>query len=46
MAEWIHWIKDFEVRVTEIDEQHRELFRLFNELMDAVWDRKAKDGAL
>lgn len=46
MAEWIHWIKDVEVRATEIDEQHRELFRVFNELVDADWDRKAKDCAL
>ncbi|MGO9121022.1 MAG: hypothetical protein ACLQPD_25850 [Desulfomonilaceae bacterium] len=44
MGDWIPWLKDYEVNVAEIDEQHRELFRMFNELMDAVWDGKGKEA--
>ena len=44
MADWIPWLKDYEVNVREIDEQHRELFLRLNELMDAVWDGKSKDA--
>jgi hemerythrin len=44
MAQWIPWMTAYEVNVAEIDEQHRELFRWFNELMDAVWDGKGKDA--
>ena len=43
MGEWIPWLTAYEVKVAEIDEQHRELFRMFNQLMDALWDGKGKD---
>jgi hemerythrin len=43
MGQWIPWLKDFEINVQEIDQQHQELFRMFNGLMDAVWDGKGKD---
>jgi hemerythrin-like metal-binding protein len=45
MGEWIPWLQAYEVNVSEIDEQHKELFRMFNELMDATWDGKGK-GAI
>ena len=44
MGQWIPWLPAYEVKVAEIDEQHKELFRMFNELMDAVWDGKGKDA--
>jgi hemerythrin len=44
MGNWIPWMKEYEVGVAEIDEQHRELFRMFNDLMDVVWDGKGKDA--
>ncbi|MFH0821517.1 MAG: bacteriohemerythrin [Pseudomonadota bacterium] len=49
MADWISWNADYSVKVPLIDEQHKELFRLFNEVGDALWDGKGKDkiqGAL
>lgn len=44
MDQWIPWMKAYEVDVTEIDGQHRELFQMFNELMSAVWDGNGKDA--
>jgi hemerythrin len=44
MGQWIVWSSSYEVNVAEIDEQHRELFGMFNKLMDAVWDGKGKDA--
>ncbi|MBI5250316.1 MAG: hemerythrin family protein [Desulfomonile tiedjei] len=44
MSQWIPWLSHFEVKVAEIDHQHRELFRMFNELCDATWDGKGKDS--
>jgi len=44
MADLIPWMREYEVNIEEIDEQHQELFRMFNELMDAVWDGKGKDA--
>ncbi len=44
MGQWIPWLTAYEVNVAEIDEQHRELFRMFNQLMDAVWDGKGKEA--
>jgi len=42
MGQWIPWLSAYEVKVAEIDEQHRELFRMFNDLLDAMWDGKGK----
>ena len=42
MGQWIPWLAAYEVNISEIDEQHREMFRLFNDLLDAMWDGKAK----
>jgi hemerythrin len=42
MGQWIPWLSAYEVKVSEIDEQHRELFRMFNGLLDAMWDGKGK----
>jgi hemerythrin len=42
MGQWIPWLSSYEVNVSEIDEQHRELFRMFNDLLDAMWDGKGK----
>jgi hemerythrin len=44
MAQWIPWLNVYEVNVEEIDEQHQELFRMFNQLMDTVWDGKGKEA--
>jgi hemerythrin len=43
MAQWIPWLSHFNVNVPSIDRQHKELFRMFNELCDAIWDGKGKD---
>ncbi len=43
MGQWIPWLPAYEVNVPEIDEQHRELFRMFNDLLDAMWDGKGKN---
>lgn len=42
MADWIAWNDDLLVNIVQIDDQHRELFRRFNVLGDAVWDGKGK----
>lgn len=42
MGQWIPWLAAYEVNISEIDEQHRELFRMFNDLLDAMWDGKGK----
>jgi hemerythrin len=44
MGQWIPWLPHYEVNVSEIDHQHRELFRMFNDLLDATWDGKGKDS--
>ncbi len=44
MGQWIPWLRHYEVNVSEIDYQHRELFRMFNELLDATWDGEGKDS--
>jgi hemerythrin len=44
MGEWISWQPDLTINVAQIDEQHKELFRQFNLLGDAVWDGKGKDS--
>lgn len=43
MGEWIAWRPEYCVSVDEIDEQHKELFRIFNEFGDAMWDGKGRD---
>ncbi len=43
MGQWIPWLPAYEIKVSEIDEQHRELFRMFNDLLDAMWDGKGRD---
>lgn len=43
MGQWIPWLPAYEVNISEIDEQHRELFRMFNDLLDAMWDGKGKN---
>jgi hemerythrin-like metal-binding protein len=42
MGQWIPWLPAYEINVSVIDEQHRELFRMFNDLLDAMWDGKGK----
>lgn len=39
----IEWTEDLAMGVTEIDDQHKELFRRINDLLDACNQRKAKD---
>jgi len=39
----VDWRKDLEVGVPEIDDQHRELFRRFNALLDACNQGKGKE---
>ncbi len=43
MANWIEWRPDYRVGVDKIDEQHEALFRMFNELGDALWDGKGRE---
>jgi len=44
MADWISWTPDYGVNVERIDEQHRELFKRFNDLLEAMWDGKGKEA--
>lgn len=44
MGQWVPWLPAYEVKVAEIDYQHRELFRMFNELCDATWEGQGKDS--
>lgn len=39
----IEWTPDLVVGVTEIDDQHRQLFEAVNKLMAAMWDGKGKE---
>lgn len=39
----ISWSPDLAVHVDKIDEQHKELFRRFNQVGDAIWDGKGKE---
>ncbi len=41
---WVVWSDDLNCNVAQIDEQHRELFRQFNELGEAIWDGKGKEA--
>ena len=43
MADLFTWTPDLSVHVQEIDDQHQELFRKFNEVGEAVWDGRGKD---
>jgi hemerythrin len=43
MVDWIAWTPDYAVHVEQIDEQHKELFRSFNDLLEAMWDEKGKE---
>jgi hemerythrin len=43
MADWISWSAYYSIGVHSIDGQHRELFRRFNQVCDAVWDGKGRD---
>jgi len=44
MADWISWTSDLTIDVPEIDEQHQELIRQFNNLGEAVWDGKGREA--
>jgi hemerythrin-like metal-binding protein len=44
MGQWIPWLPAYEVKISEIDEQHRELFRIYNDILDAMWDGKGKSS--
>jgi hemerythrin len=44
MADWVPWNDYYEVGILTIDDQHRELFRQFNQVCDAVWDGKGRDS--
>lgn len=44
MVDWIPWSDDLACNIPMIDDQHRELFRRFNILGDAVWDGKGKEA--
>lgn len=39
----ISWSPDLAVHVDKIDEQHKELFRRFNQVGDAIWEGKGKE---
>ena len=42
MSQLIPWLHQYEVHVSDVDHQHRELFRMLNELLDATWDGKGQ----
>jgi hemerythrin len=44
MADWIPWNDYYTIGVPDIDEQHKELFRQFNQVCDAVWDGRGRDS--
>jgi len=44
MADWILWTPEYAVHVEQIDGQHKELFRRFNDLLEAMWDEKGKEA--
>ena len=39
----ISWTPDLAVHVDKIDEQHKELFKRFNQVGDAIWEGKGKE---
>jgi hemerythrin len=43
MSQLIPWLPQYEVHVSDVDHQHRELFRMLNELLDSTWDGKGQD---
>lgn len=43
MAEWIRWTPDLAVHVEKIDDQHKELYRRMNDLIEAVMAGRGKD---
>jgi len=42
----IEWSDDLAVGFSRIDDQHRELFKRVNSLIDAIWDGKGKDEVM
>jgi hemerythrin len=44
MGQWIPWLPQYAVNVPEIDQQHKEMFRMFNQLLDIAWDGEGKDA--
>ena len=44
MADWIPWSDYYNIGFPSIDQQHKELFRHFNQVCDAVWDGKGRDS--
>ena len=44
MDDWISWKPDYSIGVNRIDEQHKELFRIINNLGNALWDGAGKDA--
>lgn len=40
---YIEWNEQFSVRVAELDDQHKVLFRLINEMLDALHKRGGAD---
>jgi len=44
MADWIPWNDYYKIGIPSIDEQHREMFRQFNLVCDAVWEGKGREA--
>jgi hemerythrin-like metal-binding protein len=44
MADCIPWFDYYNIGIESIDEQHRELFRMFNRVCDAVWDGQGRES--
>ncbi len=44
MSQMIPWLPQYELNLGDVDHQHRELFRMLNELMDATWDGKGRQS--
>lgn len=42
----LEWTDDLSVGIEEIDEQHRELVRLLNQLHTAIWEKHGTDACI
>ena len=44
MSQMIPWLPQYEVHLSDVDHQHKELFRMLNGLLDATWDGKGREA--
>ena len=44
MSQTIPWLPQYELNLSDVDHQPRELFRMLNDLMDATWDGTGQES--